>query len=382
MSGVPPRTKRVLLITRNFPPLVGGMERLNWHLARQLAVDFEVQVIAPVGAAASAPANVRIHEVPLKPLWLFILSATVRAAALSLRWKPDFVLAGSGLTAPSGWLAARICRGKAVAYVHGLDVAIQHWAYRRIWTPFLRRLDRVIANSRVTAQLAMEVGILESRIGIVHPGVDLPSPVSRNRWMQFRERHALGDGPLLLSVGRLTERKGLREFVNSVFPEIVAAHASAKLLVIGGEPENSLYAKGQSVESIRAVAVARGVAGALHFAGVITDTEELSNAYSAADIHVFPVKDIPGDPEGFGMVAIEAAAHGLPTVAYASGGVVDAVLDGCSGLLVAPGDAEGLRDSILQLLREPLATEQVRTFAQQFDWICFQTKIVAELRRA
>src|SRR3546814_12930756 len=60
--------------------------------------------------------------------------------------------------------------------------------------------------------------------------------------------------------------------------------------------------------------------------------------YKAASAHIFPVREIPGDPEGFGMVAVEAAAHGVPTIAFATGGIVDAVAEGESGRLIRPGD--------------------------------------------
>ena len=70
------------------------------------------------------------------------------------------------------------------------------------------------------------------------------------------------------------------------------------------------------------------------------------------------------------MVAIEAAAHGLPTVAFATGGVVDAVADGQSGRLVAPGDYTGLRDAALAVLHEGEGAwhPRARHFARQFAW--------------
>src|SRR3546814_16851853 len=64
------------------------------------------------------------------------------------------------------------------------------------------------------------------------------------------------------------------------------------------------------------------------FLGTITVDALLSVVYKAASAHIFPVREIPGDPEGFGMVAVEAAAHGVPTIAFATGGIVDAVAEG------------------------------------------------------
>jgi phosphatidylinositol alpha-1,6-mannosyltransferase len=71
------------------------------------------------------------------------------------------------------------------------------------------------------------------------------------------------------------------------------------------------------------------------------------------------------------MVAVEAAAHGLPTVAYACGGVVDAVGEGISGRLVAPGDARAFAEAVSGLLCEPLQPRRVALFARDFAWSCF-----------
>jgi len=105
----------------------------------------------------------------------------------------------------------------------------------------------------------------------------------------------------------------------------------------------------------------------------------LHDAYFGADLHVFPVRDLPGDTEGFGMVAIEAAAHGLSTVAYATGGVIDAVWEGQSGRLIPPGDAAGFAQAVLATLAAPLAPEGSRTFAQGFAWDEFGRRITESL---
>jgi phosphatidylinositol alpha-1,6-mannosyltransferase len=84
---------------------------------------------------------------------------------------------------------------------------------------------------------------------------------------------------------------------------------------------------------------------------------------------VFPVQHHPTDPEGFGMVAIEAAACGLPTVAYATGGVCEAVEHGLSGCLVPPGDVAGFARAVTALLETPsrVTASGCRRFAEQFS---------------
>jgi len=69
---------RILLITRNLPPLVGGMERLNWHMAEELSKQANVHIIGPSGAAALKPEASTLSEAPLKPLPLFLLLTFLR----------------------------------------------------------------------------------------------------------------------------------------------------------------------------------------------------------------------------------------------------------------------------------------------------------------
>lgn len=383
MSG---RRPRVLHVTRNLPPLVGGMERLNWHIAEELSRVAEVHVVGPEGFASLAPPNVQATEVPLRPLWRFLMASTWQAIAIARRFRPDIVLAGSGLTAPSALLAARACGARSAAYVHGLDVAVRHLVYRAGWVPAIRSLDRVIANSALTAQLCRDIGVAGERVGIVHPGVELPSAtetsLARSAAAMFRERQGLQNRVLLLTVGRLSTRKGMREFVVESLPRIVAKYPDAMLLIVGDAPVQALHAEIQTPASIQAAADAAGVGQHIRFLGVITDFSELSAVYRAADVHVFPVRSIPGDPEGFGMVAVEAAAHGLPTVAFATGGVVDAVSEGLSGTLVSPGDYADMAAAVCRVLADGDAWKPgCLEFSRKFAWPRFGKDIVDQLRR-
>ena len=369
MNAIPHKPpSRILIITRNLPPLVGGMERLNWHMAEELAKDADVRLIGPAGSSDMAPSNVPVQEVALKPLARFLLAAQWRALGIAHSWKPSLIVAGSGLTAPVAWLSARFCGASSATYLHGLDIAIRHPLYRALWLPALRRMDRIIANSQATRQLAIDAGIDISRIEIVHPGADLPETPPDRATAAAGAENLTGEGPVLLSVGRLTQRKGLREFVTEVLPKIVSAWPKAILLIVGDAPQDALRAEPQTQQSIQDAANAAGVGAHIRFLGVITDRDRLAALYRSADVHVFPVRHIPGDPEGFGMVAIEAAAEGLPTVAYATNGVVDAVSQGESGLLVPPGDSDAFSRAVLQMLDHPPSPSIVSRFAETFSW--------------
>ena len=219
---MPERRLRILLVTRNLPPLVGGMERLNWHMAEELAKVADVRIIGPQGSAAVAPDSIDVREAPLKPLWRFLLRAQNLARREAASWKPDIVLAGSGLTAPLAWRAARACSANAAVYVHGLDVAVKHPLYRALWLPAIRRMQVVIANSQPTAALCRQIGVAAERIAIVHPGVELPADEHPNDLRSeplahrergrgegsaddFRQHHGLGN-PSSHAAGRMKQQ--------------------------------------------------------------------------------------------------------------------------------------------------------------------------------
>jgi phosphatidylinositol alpha-1,6-mannosyltransferase len=151
------------------------------------------------------------------------------------------------------------------------------------------------------------------------------------------------------------------------------------LLVVGDAPIQALHAATQTHESIQAAAQAMGVAGNIRFLGKVSD-EELFALYRAADVHVFPVREIPGDPEGFGMVAVEAAAYGVPTVAFATGGVADAVADGQSGRLIPTGDYAAFAEAVaMTLTQRGTMCESCIGFAGRFAWPKFGMGVAEQL---
>lgn len=373
--------KTALLITRNLPPLVGGMERLVWHIADALAQDYHLHVIGPTGCAAHLPAGVSASEILIKPLWRFLFRVKWESIVQAIRRKPSVVFAGSGLTAPFAWLAARLAGAKCVVYLHGLDIEAQHPVYRLLWRPFFKRFDLVFVNSHFTQNLALGAGVSAERLRLLHPGVQLPAMDSAKQQRQaFRQQYNLGERPVLLYVGRITARKGLLPFVRDIFPAILADRPDTQLLVIGDEPTHALHSADSPRQKIAENLSSQGNTERVHFLGEMAqDDPQISQAYFAADVLIFPVQDSPGDNEGFGMVAIEAAAHGLPTVAFNVGGVADAVADGVSGWLIQAGDNAAFVRAVLRLLSEPIEATAVRDFAHQFNWMAFNAALKNDL---
>lgn len=362
-----------LVITRNLPPLIGGMERLVWHIVDALHDDYRVHVIGPCGCGSTLPSGVTANEIPLKPLPMFLFKVKVAAIKEALRVRPKLVFAGSGLTVPFALLASRLTGARCVAYLHGLDIEATHPVYKALWLPFIRHCDRVLVNSHFTFELAIKAGIDSQKVSILHPGVELPEYHSGAKIrFTFRQYQQLGEGPLMLYVGRLTKRKGLAAFVRNILPTVIGERPDAKLLVIGDEPRNAAQPQSGEKRKIEQALVENALSDKVIFLTNVDD-DTLHGAYFAADVLVFPVQDIPNDHEGFGMVALEAAAHGLPTVAFAAGGVTDAVKDGVSGALIASGDDEAFGIAVVEHLTAQTGKprEECLKYATSFAWDVF-----------
>lgn len=368
----PDSRHRVLFVTRNLPPLTGGMERLNWNLAREIAQSFDVCLCGPNGSADLRPPNVRLaREFASQPSYRFFFESLVVCLNVARRVRPSIIIAGSGVTAPHVWLASRLTGARSVVYLHGLDLIVDYGVYRTFFLPAIRRADLVLANSRCTAGLAYKAGVAAEQIALLHPGVSLPGDPVPGGTAAFLRRIGAADRAILLSVGRLAARKGLVEFVRHSLPAIVVAEPSALLVVIGGEASEKLGARqANQRELILREANNLGLREHLCFLGRV-DEHTLEQAYRACLLHVFPVLDSPGDVEGFGMVAIEAAAYGRPTIAFAAGGVPDAVSHHVSGLLIEPRNYRAFADAVIDVLKgkhAEITDDGCRSFAEGFAW--------------
>src|SRR5690606_29603705 len=129
---------------------------------------------------------------------------------------------------------AKFFRKKSIVYIHGLDIGTNNKLYNLLWIPFIRSSDQIIANSSPTYDICLKKRVNEKNLSIIHPGVSFP-PQPRNEQLiqQLKSQYDLQDKKILISVGRLTERKGLNEFIDLSFSNIVKAIPNPVLVVIG-----------------------------------------------------------------------------------------------------------------------------------------------------
>jgi glycosyltransferase involved in cell wall biosynthesis len=293
------------------------------------------------GAAPDAVLVAHGGSVPATLWWL--PGALVRTLLLVLRRRVDVVLVGDVLLYFFVGPLLRWTRTPHAVMAMGLDVTYEHRVYRAVVLPGVRRAPVVLAISAATAAAVAAAGVAEERIRVVTLGLPDPhvdAPASEAAGRAVRAQLGLPDGAaLLVSVGRLVPRKGVEWFVTHVMP---ALPQDAHLVVAGDGPDRTRVE--DAVERL-------GLAHRVHLLGRVDDARR-DELMAGADLFVQPNVVVPGDMEGFGLVAIEAAMRGTVVVASDLEGLSDAVQDGVTGDLVASGDADAWIAHLGRLLED------------------------------
>jgi glycosyltransferase involved in cell wall biosynthesis len=197
-----------------------------------------------------------------------------------------------------------------------------------------RDAARVLASCTDEARELAAMGTPRSHIDIVPSGVDIDLFRPKGPVAERSGRHRL------LAVGRLVERKGVADAIAAVrrLPEV-------ELLIAGGPHRAALDADPEAVRLAR-LADEYGVADRVRLIGRVTH-EDLPALLRSADAVVC----LPWY-EPFGIVPLEAMACGVPVVGSAVGGLLDTVIDGVTGVLLPPRDADAAADALARLLAD------------------------------
>ncbi|MEA2372968.1 MAG: phosphatidyl-myo-inositol dimannoside synthase [Solirubrobacteraceae bacterium] len=341
---------RVLLITPDYPPARGGIQYLlAGVVGHATRVRFRVLTFADE-ASITQENSVQIWRVSTTSVRGGTIAA-LNAAALAQvrRFRPDVVLSGHIVAAP----AARIAVLGGIPFVQYLYA--KEMAHRTRLTSFaVRHATASIVLGEHGRSLALAAGAEPHRVHAIPPGIDLPARAASTP----RDRK-----PVIVCVARLEDRyKGFDVLVRAL-PLIRSRVPEATMIFVGG---------GHLQPVLEALARANGCSDALRCTGRVDDAER-DTLLASATVFAMPSRLRAGSGgEGFGIVYLEAGAHGTPVVAGNVGGALDAVVDGETGLLVTPEDHVALAEAITRLLLDrDLATrlgDGGREWAERFAW--------------
>jgi len=376
---------RVLFVTESFYPVLGGGETHVRRLGSRLVESggFAATVLTRRGErewpAEDTVAGIRVRRVPPpgparlgKYLMVpFALAALRREAPLH----DVVVVRGTRVLGLPALGAARAVGRPVIAQpeVNGeLSGEVYTWgrgsataalarpavAVRNRW---LCDADAFVAMSRAIRDEMVAAGVRPDRVFLIPHGVDVARfrPADAPERDALRRRLGLPAGVVVLYTGRLLRGKGLETLI-AAFARVASRGPGVHLVLVGSGRGQALSIE----DELRRDVEGRGLAARVTFTGAVDDVAE---HVRASDVFAFPSVF-----EALGISLVEAAAAGIPAVGSRTGGIVDVIEEGRSGLLFTPGSEDELEAALLALVRAPgrraqMGREARRVALERFD---------------
>ena len=356
-----------LVVTRTFPPEVGGMQNLMWGLAKSLAKIDLIKVFADYSENHEEFDNkVSFSVERVKGIKLLRKYRKPHLVNEYLNQNPKVKCLIS-----DHWKSLELIKTnkKKICLIHSKE--INHKKGSRInkkVLEVLNNVDHVIANSNYTKNLAIELGVEEKRIKVINPGVDPISEIPTND-LKKAEEILKGKKNRLITVSRFDKRKNHEKVImairnlKEIYPDIVYT-----CIGYGDEEEN-----------IKKLVVELKLENHVIFLKDIPN--DLKNALIArSNIFIMPSIIHKNSVEGFGIAYVEAAQYGIPSIGGKDGGASDAIIHEKTGLICDGNKLEDIYASIDNLLKENKYLEygkEAKINSQNFHW----DKIIESYKR-
>jgi len=342
---------RLLLVTKDFPPDIGGIQTYCVELGRRFVEQCEsFAVVAPAIPGAEAVDR----DVPFDVVRIpgtrssFAPSVLAYLPRLKARYGFDVVLGAQWQSAWAAVVGRRVLGPYVVcAAVHGREVLTMHYAHlggagiydgARRFT--LGAVDRLFPGTQYALDLVREKGVAYRSAEVVSYGCNVERFGPHGGEAKRRELGLEGK-KVLLSLCRLVPRKGV-DTVLEALPAISKAVPEVQYVIAGD---------GEDRPRLEQLAAGLDVMPMVRFLGRVSN-EEVAPLLDMADVFVMPAREERPCVEGFGLVFLEANACETPVIGSTSGGIPDAVVDGETGLLVPPSAPAAFAEAAIRLLND------------------------------
>lgn len=367
MSSSPPESNRLFVITHEFFPKRGGIATFTEEMAlASQQIGWEVEVWAQ-HAEEHESGNWPFHvwRLPLKGTHDF--SCQLRLAIQLIKRRRDLRRATVFLPEPGPMLTLMLLQRfhafrprNLYLTFHGSDVL------KFYHNPLIRPMARqLITRARLVSVLTdYTAGLIESMFPEARGKlVKTPGALrSTFPWEHLGERQSR-DRIRILTVARIHPRKGQMETLRALKKLPEESRQKIEYWIVGTTSRPN-YEKALREE-------AANCDFPVNFTGGVDDIE-LQDIYRQSDVFAMTSLDYGKSVEGFGLVYLEASAHGLPVIAHAVGGVSEAVIGGKTGILVPPADEPALTRAIDKLILRPDLRNELgtngRDWARQNNW--------------
>ena len=358
---------RTLVVTNDFPTRQGGIEAFVAALCDRFPSGEVVVYTSSMPGDAAYDATLP-YPVIRDRRSILLPTRRVRRAVVAafVEHGCDRVLFGA--SAPLGLLAPALREAGAeriVAITHGHEV---WWARVPIMRSLLRRIgDSVDVLTYISGWCRDQIGRALSETGRsrqqrLAPGVDSGRFYPGCGGDAVRAELGIGDAPLVVCAARLVARKGQDQLI-AAWPAVQSAVPGARLLIVGD---------GKHRGALEKAVAERGLGDAVTFTGPVT-WASIPPYFDAADVFAMPSRTrLAGlEPEGLGIVFLEAASCGKPVIVGRSGGAPDAVDDGVTGFVVDPTSPDEIAARTVELLTDPAKARAMGDAGRaraQADW--------------
>ena len=359
------------------PALVqGGVERTSIEIASAVSLSGGRCIVVSAGGPMEhdvTRAKAEHITLPVDSKNPFIMYANVfRLAKIIRDNNVDIVHARSRAPAWSAWVAAKRCGVPFVTTFHGVYSFGGRLKLR--YNAIMTRGQMVIANSSfIAGHIRKNYGIPLARLRIIHRGVDLDrfdaDKVHAQRVVALANDWRLEDGlPVIMLPGRLTRWKGQVLFIEAI---AALGRKDIRCLLVGSDQGRSKYRR-----EVEKLIEGNGLNEVVR---IIENCTDMPAAYMLTDV----VVSASTDPEAFGRVIPEAQALGRPVIATNHGGALETVIQGETGWLIPPGDAQALTSAIECVLaldedaRKELAQKAVANVREKFSKTAMCAKTLA-----
>jgi glycosyltransferase involved in cell wall biosynthesis len=266
------------------------------------------------------------------------------AVATAVSWSPDLIICAHVGLAPAARLIQRITRIPYWLTLYGIEV----WGdLPPAKVKALRGAERYLTITRFTLDaMAARQKLKEPRASILPP--TLPKPGAQSEAKNPLRKDS--SRPIVLTVGRIaaSERYKGHDAILDVWPDILRRVPDAQYLIVGdGDDRARLESRAREM----------GVTDSVQFAGSVSP-EELDACYDRCSIFAMPARtEVDARTprgEGFGIVFLEAMAHGKPVVGPRTGAPAEFIRSGEHGLLVDPANSSEIAGALIELLEDPV----------------------------
>lgn len=362
----------VFVITHEFFPKRGGVATFTEEVARAgAALGHKIEVWAQSAAGhPEKPWPFTLRRLPLAGTHnlfcrLKLIARLIRERR-RLRYATVYLPEPGPMLALMALLPLRTFRPRRIVLTfHGSEILRFHadpvtrWLTRRL----IRHAFRITTLTHYTKNLLCECFPEADAKTFLTPGALRDDFAAVARTPAASAAAAASGKVVVLTVGRIHPRKGQLLTLQALQALPPALAKRVEYWVAGSAN------KGGYERTLRAAAARPGLS--VRFFGNVPE-DELERLYARADIFALTSIDYGHSVEGFGLVYLEASAHGLPVVAHRVGGVAEAVVDGETGLLVAPQHPAALTEAFRQLIEDPALRSRMgvagRSWARRTSW--------------